>query len=181
MSVEKVHMKRSQENSTETDQTVRAEPVKVILPRFKNNHKESAVRAACFCESEEGPIILTPTPIVLLCLTEDAEVIRLGYWPTNEEIGIRVLDALEDGLSTSENDHYNDNVRLIDAMWDMVLGNESKENMALAKKHFQVTDLNEIGIIRRILDDNAEKSFKLSVYHSDLSTHLYTKVYHLYC
>jgi hypothetical protein len=144
-----------------------------VLIKFREDPLVEAVRAAC-CVEKDGTTTLSCTPIILLGLSEDADIDRLAYWPANEEVGLRVLKKLDEAVGECEGDLYeHNNIRLMDSLWAQVEGRENKESHAFLCKHFQVKKVAELGVFRVVEEDG--------VLLTDLSPHLYTRIYHRYC
>ena len=156
-----------------------------ILVRFKGDPLRAALRAAC-CEDYKGETILLSQPLQLICLNEDGNVFsNMAYWPRSESTGLRVIQTLQD--ARAEVTEYSTlQVSLLDAMrcltYPGAKAREYAEDTLTLCKHFGLTTIADMGVLRRIHDAPAE-SVDLSsdkLYRHDLAPHLHTLIFWQY-
>lgn len=206
-------MKRSHDSATDLDTPLPEEeqPVPSQPKQVKCLHctdLESTVEQACYQTVSEsspaaatddekyqpGDILLPPCPLIFLGLDEDAQVDRLGYWPPNTEMGMRVLKVMDDAVGQDTEglevcSIADRNIRLLDELWHWTNSNgKSCENPDLIKKHFNVESIAELGIFREVIECKRDYKRRVKKGTADgvvlldhLSTRVYTKVYHRYC
>ena len=178
-------MKRSHISSCLNDAALPAEQGRQILLCFRQDPLLAAVRAACYEKTADGQFLLPAQPIILLGLSEDSDISRLAYWPDTEEVGLRVLRTLDAALGQNIKGCSDLNIRLMDSMWNIVMSEKQTEkalmeDVAYLCKHFKLQTVAEMGILKKVIEDDDDKSDG-TVTLSELSPHLHTIMYSRYC
>ena len=100
---------------------------------------------------------LSPTPITIIALNEDAEYHTVFYWPQNEAIGRALIKALEeDG---------NETITL--AVVALGMGDTAnwEDDRAALCAHFEIKDLCELGVFRSDISVDERKDLDPLRYH----------------
>ncbi len=163
-------MKRSSEEQLVSTSASKKPCVLALVPLGVANQLTTALEDACVvvmrieCD-DTSKTLLSNQPLIIDAHSIDANTItQLAYWPANNAIGKRVIDALDDTLCDSEvedeadADYADPEANMISALLDIVENNAPSSHTRRVRDRLVcvtlgIESLELVGTLRLVTDD----------------------------